>query len=243
MLGKDLLNKVLGQAKEIVINQIGGEIKKLIDPKVIDFLVSQDKQGFDAVLDLVLAGDLEQLLKSGDYEGIDIQELKDRIREEFKQMIQENKEDLKANWKQMMKDAADKIKLQLEEEANEYQAEEEEGYGEEGEGGYDEEVPVCDRTPIPTSERCPSGYEFDPNSGVGCVQVNCYDEAIKDAHWDYTGRCVCGTSGSMNEKPTDPNKECSFPSSCAYCPGCVYACVTFDEDCPDFSSTGFSIEE
>ncbi len=75
---------------------------------------------------------------------------------------------------------------------------------------------------------CPSGYEFQPNSGVGCVQSNCF--SIANAHLSYTGHCVCGSSGSIAENPADPNKECYSQNES--CPGCVVACVGLDQSCP-----------
>jgi hypothetical protein len=78
---------------------------------------------------------------------------------------------------------------------------------------------------------CKNGYKFNRNSGVGCQQINCND--IPDAHYSYTGSCICGTSGSINEKATDPNKACRYGNDHTSCPGCVYACVHLDEKCPD----------
>ncbi|MFH1587477.1 MAG: hypothetical protein ABID38_06485 [Candidatus Diapherotrites archaeon] len=75
---------------------------------------------------------------------------------------------------------------------------------------------------------CPPGYEFQPNSGVGCVQSNCF--SIANAHLSYEGRCVCGSSGSIEENPADPNKECYSQNES--CPGCVVACVGLDQSCP-----------
>ena len=77
---------------------------------------------------------------------------------------------------------------------------------------------------------CKPGYEWKPRSGVGCVQKNCSD--VPDAHWGYTQNCVCGTSGSIHEKDTDPNKECHYPADHKSCPSCVYACVHNDDECP-----------
>ncbi|KKW14927.1 MAG: hypothetical protein UY52_C0021G0036, partial [Parcubacteria group bacterium GW2011_GWC2_49_9] len=78
---------------------------------------------------------------------------------------------------------------------------------------------------------CGTGYEFRPSSGVGCVQINC--GTIKDAHYSYTERCICGSAGSEFENPADPNKSCNYPADYASCPGCLFACVHADEDCPD----------
>ncbi len=77
---------------------------------------------------------------------------------------------------------------------------------------------------------CKNGYKFNRNSGVGCQQINCGD--IQNAHYSYTGDCICGSAGSINEKPTDPNKSCRYDNSYTSCPGCVYACVHSDEKCP-----------
>ena len=70
-------------------------------------------------------------------------------------------------------------------------------------------------------EECGQGYEWQPLSGVGCVQSDCND--IPDAHWSYTSQCVCGSSGSDYENLSDPNKECSRPADYKACPSCVYA--------------------
>jgi hypothetical protein len=77
---------------------------------------------------------------------------------------------------------------------------------------------------------CPPGYFFDRNSGVGCKQTYCND--IPNAHWSYEGRCVCGSSGSENEDPNGPNKECFLPQTDTSCPGCIAQCVKFNQKCP-----------
>lgn len=84
---------------------------------------------------------------------------------------------------------------------------------------------------IAYAQDCPNGYVWDRMSGVGCKQENCND--IEHAHWSSVGYCVCGSSGSINENPEDPNKECAYGQDYKACPGCVYACVGLDEDCPD----------
>ena len=77
---------------------------------------------------------------------------------------------------------------------------------------------------------CPTGYRFDPRSGVGCVQTDC--ASVPFAHYSYEGYCVCGSSGSINENLSDPNKECGYPSDHTTCPNCLFACVHLDETCP-----------
>lgn len=84
--------------------------------------------------------------------------------------------------------------------------------------------------PVHGQSDCPAGYVWDRMSGVGCKQADC--ATIPDAHYSYEGYCVCGSSGSINEDPAGPNKECGLPSDNVACPGCVYACVHLDEECP-----------
>ena len=78
---------------------------------------------------------------------------------------------------------------------------------------------------------CGTGYEFQPSSGVGCVQIDC--GTVPNAHYSYTSRCICGSAGSLYENPADPNKSCNYPGDYEACPGCLYACVHADEACPD----------
>lgn len=76
---------------------------------------------------------------------------------------------------------------------------------------------------------CSPGYEYSRRFAA-CIQSDC--DEIEHAHYSYVGYCVCGSSGSMNENPADPNKECARPSDYPSCPRCVYACVHLDEACP-----------
>jgi hypothetical protein len=77
---------------------------------------------------------------------------------------------------------------------------------------------------------CPPGYYFDARSGIGCKQTHCAD--IQYAHYSYEGYCVCGSSGSTTEDPTQPNKECYVTAEEKTCPGCLAKCVHFNEPCP-----------
>ncbi|MBI5037871.1 MAG: hypothetical protein HZC01_04180 [Candidatus Kerfeldbacteria bacterium] len=94
-------------------------------------------------------------------------------------------------------------------------------------------IVICVQAPRAAGEigDCPAGYEFQPSSGVGCVQINCND--VENGHWSYTSACICGSAGSIYEDPTDPNKGCYYDRDYAACPGCLYACVHTDEACPD----------
>jgi len=81
--------------------------------------------------------------------------------------------------------------------------------------------------------QCNPGYIYKPRTGRGCVQENCNSESIPNAHYSYTGDCICGSAGSINENPDDPNTPCRYDKSFSDCPNCVYACVHAKEECPE----------
>lgn len=91
-----------------------------------------------------------------------------------------------------------------------------------------------------SSDDCENGYIWDANSGVGCIQEDC--NIIPNAHYSYVQDCVCGSSGSMYEDPLDSNTECYYPFDYESCPGCVYACVGADEECPALEKDNY-VEE
>lgn len=76
---------------------------------------------------------------------------------------------------------------------------------------------------------CLPGYKWDRLTG--CIQTNCYNEAIPHAHWSHIGKCVCGSSGSIDEDPKDYNQECAYGADYESCPGCVYKCDKLNGDC------------
>ncbi len=88
-------------------------------------------------------------------------------------------------------------------------------------------------------EDCAPGYEWQPQSGVGCVQIDCPN--VPGAHWGYTSNCVCGSAGSIYENPADANVSCLRGVDYTSCPGCVFACVNNANECPD--STGANEDE
>lgn len=224
MAGRDLVNKVFGQAREIVMDNVGRELIKLVNPDILQALLNQSENGADGLLDILMAGDLANILKNNGEGGIDIDELKKRIREEIKTMLRDNKEELKKNWKNKIAEIANR-KL------NELKAEVKSSTQQAG-GQEESDETICDREPQTSADQCPSGYHYERMSGVGCVQTDCKEGKITAAHPSYTGQCVCGSAGSINEKPDDPNKACRLPAGCGYCPGCVYACVKTNIECP-----------
>ncbi|MFH0829366.1 MAG: hypothetical protein V1907_04280 [Candidatus Kerfeldbacteria bacterium] len=226
MLGRDLLNRVLGQAQQIVYQEVGNEIRRLINFDVLERIIDQDKRGGDAILDLLFGGDLERLFPATEREGFDLDALRSRIRDEIKRMLRENKEDLQKNWKQRMSEIIDRLVKQLKEEKAQYQnANQANANDNENTNTAAPEITVDEHG-------CKPGYTFSPQSGISCIQANCTPDKIPNAHWSYEGYCVCGSSGSIAENVNDPNQECSYPSDYATCPGCVYACVGLKDACP-----------
>lgn len=84
-------------------------------------------------------------------------------------------------------------------------------------------------TPAAAQQSCRPGYSWSRRV-VACVQTNCGD--VQHAHYSYGGGCICGSAGSIAERPTDPNQACRLPSNHAGCPNCIYACVRPGRACP-----------
>jgi len=225
MLTRNFVSTTTGQIKDMIGYELAQEIQKLTHSDVIKTLLSQRNLDPNSLLNTLLAGDLDQLINKDNYGDIDLDQLKERVLEQIKQIMEQNKNDLKQNWadkiKNIVKQEADKLK-------NENQLATPETTAENTQTPVDSET--ADNQP--SDDRCPSGYVYRPRSGVECVQISCEKGQIPNAHPSYTGRCVCGSAGSINENPQDPNKACSYPADYKSCPGCVYACVHSDEECP-----------
>lgn len=226
LFGKDLFKTALKDMEGIVFKELDREMEKFINPEVILDFLSGGSGGFDAVLDFLVKREMDDALgKNPDITDEQKADLMDRIKKSLKDKLKQDAEYLKKNWDQRLKDlmnegikeSGDGIKLleKLSPKEEEKKKEEEKtGSASAGE-----------------NYACAPGYKWDPQSGRGCIQANCND--ISDAHWSYEGYCVCGSSGSAFEDPEDPNKECAYGPDNESCPGCVYACVDLDAECPD----------
>jgi len=223
LLGKNVLKELANQAGDIVATELRNEVKRLVNFDVVRTLLRQGEGGEDAILDLLFSTELRSSLAGGDG-GVDLDELKRRIREQLKQMMKEKQRDLRNNWNERISEIIRTTRDQLSAEMSQDEKDE-----------LDLAGTVCEQTVEKAEgEQCGAGYDFRPRTGVGCVQTNCND--VPNAHYSYVHYCVCGSSGSINENPNDPNKECHLPPNCGPCPSCVYACVHFDEACPALPS-------
>jgi hypothetical protein len=214
MLGQGAVKNFLSGSEAIVIDEIKGQINRFINPDIIKSFV---ERGDENALDVLLNGDIGRLL-GGNKDGIDLDELRERIKDRIKDLAQKERDNLKNNWQNTIRDLINQEVKSIKESLPENKEK--------------EDKKPEDLGPIPKDENgCLPGYVFQPRSGVGCVQEDC--NSYEYAHWSYEGYCVCGSSGSISENPKDPNKECGYPPTYRSCPGCVYACVHFDEECPE----------
>lgn len=214
MLSRNVWRNLLSQIKDGVEFELKNEIDKYIDPNVIKTLVEGGNLSFDDMIRTLIARNVDS---RGEYSN---DELADRVKDRIRMILRENRDALKDNWMAEIDKiiAEEKEKLQKDKESLENVSEtpqkddqKEKDYG----GGQD---------------GCSPGYERCPRCGVDCRQINCND--VPSGHWDYVGRCNCGSAGSINENPDDPNKGCYYPNDYTSCPGCLYACVHTNEECP-----------
>lgn len=231
MLGNNFVRQTLNQIKDTVVYQLNNEIKRLINPDIIKTLISQDGPGLDNLLDLLISGDISRILNQSDDKNIDLDELRQKIKDEIKNTYKNNKDEFKNNWQQKLDEIIKNMIKEIEEtkkNLEEVDTQKPESSDQPEEDTDSEQTEFIDDP----NDKCPSGYAYKPRYGVDCVQINCEEGKIPNAHLSYTGDCVCGSSGSINENPEDPNKECSYGSDNKSCPGCVYACVGLKDECP-----------
>lgn len=222
MIARNTWNQTIRKIRNEVKFTVKNELDRFANPVLIQTLLGEDNKSMDQVLDILLSGNISSILAQGNYK-IDGDELRNRVRDRVKNILDTNKDNLKNNWRsEIDKVIKEEIKALEEERKNLPQVEKE---SPESEGVTE----TSEATP--TGEGgCAPGYTFCPRCGITCIQKNCGE--IENTHYSYESYCVCGSSGSIAENPKDPNKECNYTNAHKACPGCVYACVHFDEECP-----------
>lgn len=260
MVSEDFLKAAWVDVRNAVLTETSKELSKVTDPTIIaDFLKGG---GMDSIVDFFVDREMNKVLDLKQDEKIDWDKLRENIRERVKEELEKNKKLFKEGWRDKINEILDEQVKKMKETEQELKKEEEKvTKGEEAEKKKDaskltdeqkaviydfEEALQKAQTEenerilageVGTSDKCPAGYAYRPSWGKDCIQVNCPN--VQDAHWDSTGGCVCGSSGSIAENPEDPNKECAFPREYSSCPSCIYACVHFEEDCPLQGVTSF----
>lgn len=231
LIGADALRRSVKNVGSIITSRVNDELQKLVNADLIKKFVGEGGMNVINVIDLILTGDISRILQNQGYktDDPDFKNMLELIKKDIKNELKNNRNYLKDNWRELMdkkiKEILDKYKQDKNKNVN--------AANTNGAANANvEEITNTNPAEIPKDEYgCPPGYTWSPQSGISCIQTNCYTEAIPNAHWSYEGYCVCGSSGSISENQKDPNKECTYPAGYAKCPGCVYECVHFDEDC------------
>lgn len=216
-LTRNAWQQTLGQIKDSVLYEVKAEVTKHLNPQVINYLVRGGNLDLNDIINLLIAQEID-----GSNQGENDQELRDRVNQRVQELLKNNRDALKNNWQEKLQEIIKNTVKELEKERENLPTQET------GTGLQTE--PDNETSQSDSDSRCPAGYEFCPQCGVDCRQKNCND--IASAHWSYTGDCVCGSAGSMNENPKDPNKACRYGANNQSCPNCVYQCVHTNEDCP-----------
>jgi hypothetical protein len=222
MVARNVFRQTLNQIKTGVQFEVKNALSRYVNPEVISTLIAAGDNDADSLLDAILAGDISEYMSGQGDKNIDLNELKMRVRDRVKEILATNKDDLRKNWKREVNKVIAEVKAELEKVKKDLPQVKE--------IVSPTEVPAA-AAPIPTGEGgCKQGYKLCPQCGISCIQANC--DQVEAGHLSYEGYCICGSSGSIAENPKDPNKECYRKPDYAACPGCLYACVHFDEDCP-----------
>lgn len=237
MAGNQLLGEVLGEVKNAVINEVSGELESLIHPGILAVLATQQSGGIDSLIDVLVSGDIDDILNGGNYDGkFDVDELKERVRDRIKEILQENKDALKDNMQEKIRDIIQDMIENINEEKSDIDSSTDEALDsvknppqeEEKKNPYNEDELAASLSDVPKDEfGCGPGYIWKRMSGVGCVQEDC---AAAGGHYSYTQACICGF---VDSKPGDKTKACMRPANYLACPSCLYACVAPDTDCPE----------
>jgi hypothetical protein len=197
-------------------------LSRYVRPEVINTLIATGDKDADSLLDAILAGDISEFFAGQGNKDLDMNEIKMRVRDRIKEILKNNKDSLKNNWRNEINKVIKEVMAELEKTKK--------NLPQVKDIISPTSVPATS-VPIPTGEGgCKSGYKLCPRCGISCIQANCNE--IESGHYSYESYCICGSSGSIAENPKDPNKECYRGADYAACPGCLYACVHFEEDCP-----------
>ena len=229
ILSRNFVNGVWKDVKNAVIHETSNEISKLVNPDVIKRLISNEGVDLSSIFDLFAQKEIDKQLGKG--EDIDAAALKDRVNKRIQEVLKYNREDFEQNWQHKINEIIDETKQELREEKNKLPEINEKSEEEKTEKEQHEDRIMYDPNPD-SADECPNGYTWDMKIGK-CIQINCGDGSIPNAHYSYVKDCVCGSSGSINENPDDPNKECKYSLYYEACPGCVYSCVHKDIECSE----------
>ncbi len=227
MAGSRLAQNVMGEVKNIALDEFRNEVNDLVNPYILEIL-SGNRRGLDALVDIVLYG-----LPETDHK-FDSDEFRQRVKDRIKQVLAENRANLEGNFAELVRQVVEEMENEAATSKDETTEQAEEAIERTKDNGkerpqspYSADELAASLSEIPKDEHgCLPGYVWRRMSGVGCVQKDC---AEVGAHYSYTQACICSF---VNPKPGAKTKACQRPANYRACPSCVYACVGPDEECP-----------
>ncbi|MBW6442055.1 hypothetical protein K0B04_04110 [Patescibacteria group bacterium] len=228
IISRDMIDQIWVQSRNAVIHETKNEISRFINPDIIKNFITGGVN-FDTFLDGIASHYIDK--HSGDDKSeADMDALRERVRNRIKEILEENKDEFKQNWREKVDEIVKNKVKELEDEKKNLPEVETKDENKEGDAGDSDKS--GESTTGSSDDRCPSGYEWSIKVGK-CFQSNCYPDQIPNAHHSYVLDCVCGSAGSINENPDDPNKACRYAGDYKSCPNCVYACVGIKDECPN----------
>jgi hypothetical protein len=90
---------VLKNIEGVVFQEIGKEFDKLVDPRVVAMFVEKGGLGADGVIDLVIEGDVDRLIRKKGLAGRpDFEDLKKRLKQRVRAQMKEDAAHYRENW-------------------------------------------------------------------------------------------------------------------------------------------------
>ncbi len=231
LIGGDVLRVTASQIGSIVQRKLGEEFERVISQDVINKFLGDNGMNVVNVIDLIITGDVTRLLNQHGYDRTDpdFDALLAEIKAEVKAQMQDNKDYVRDNWEtlvdQKLQEIIDRNKSNANAALSNINAS---SFPTNADDPISDSYIDSSMMPL-DADGCTPGWEWSTKVGK-CIQSNC--SSVSHAHYSYVLDCVCGSSGSIAEDPNDPNKECSYPANYGSCPGCVYACVGLQDECP-----------
>lgn len=101
---------LLKNAEGAVFHEIGNELNKVVDPRIVSAFISKGGINPDEIIDIVIEGDISRLVKKKGLAGRpDIGGLKERIKKRVREQIKEDQNHFRDNWEEEI----DKIIVEL----------------------------------------------------------------------------------------------------------------------------------
>jgi hypothetical protein len=107
LLARDALRRVPGQIEGVVFRQIDAEVSKLINPEIIERLISKRPLKPEEVIDMVLDGDIKRVLRDKSRAGD--KAFMDRLKADLKADLKNDADLLKGDWRERLEKKINEI--------------------------------------------------------------------------------------------------------------------------------------